>query len=1166
MGNLPNNCGPQFLCSSCKFPPQNEQLNTIRISGKEQNLETSVPKSCSQFLPPIHQIENNKLSKITILNTSSNGKNNTLNNITELPTHEINKNLINIPKVNSKNPFTSKNAKNTTDNNSSNAITSQNKFQDAKINNSNINTNNINNDHINGVKINHFQRQLSGIINNSTSNMSGFTSEIPELGQTYHSARDEKEYSLEKLLISLKKAYRNLPCNESINIPQNICEGIPNGIEETTQNIDINVPLNDKQLKLVKNILIKEEMIISQMDRKTIDLILSIVNYKLVSKNVILFNMDNSCDNIFYIVEKGKLRYEIDGKYFYLKKGDTIGTKALKKHSKESCELSVVKKSYLFCIRIDKYKTIIQDFITKEREHTIELLKENFIFNCIDKKNLYNLSSRIKKRHFNGRRVIIESGVMPTNIYLIVRGGVLCLQNDEVKHTLNPKELFGDVSFLSDSISEYTYISNPGTSLLVVPYTELLLVLGNKPIDNLVFSVFNSALDKCEYLKTNLCGDRLKPVFQCFKLNYIKEGLVSSFKMKKIFIAISGILIRKQLTKEEIYKEGKISKRKSQKCVTKNYTNIHDYGNGLFAKLKPDSNENDFNKEIKPLGTKMSQKLPVKLFSIINNYTQNAPTKVLPELEYHTKGELDIESITSVQEDKTSVISRGCVVLEAYWENILNNISPLLQDEEINTKNLCSISKRISLLKSIAKCKHFNDLKLFLLADLLKIEKFKENSIILKNGPISNKVYIICSGEVKLRMSNTSIDVRTLTEKMHFGEISQEFLEQNSQAATHFDFIANTQVECLTFDKDTYIDIRDKYNNPILGPFTNLFRIKDNSITLNNLFYLSDLGCGTYGKVYLVHNENQFFAVKTADIQALCGNTTALEFYLNEKRIMLNMNYHFIVNLVNTFKTSEFIFFLIEYIDGITLREYINNRMKNNSLRNHEEIQFYGSILFLVLNYLQKKRIIHRDLKPENIMIDTSGYLKVIDFGVAKDLSGKNSTNSLIGTPHYMAPEVILGKSYSFSSDYWSVGIILYELFYGQVPFGMDVSDTKQIFSEITEKKLVLPSDPKNEDVNKLIKHLLNKNPSKRTCSFIDIKEHELFKEINFESIYQKEIIPKYIPERKVSDDLLQNIKMRFYQSIISKLYLSGVELNLDFVQFSKTTIEDYRNDYVNDF
>ena len=118
MGTLPNNCGPQFLCSSCKFPLQNKQLNTIRITGKEQNPETSVPKTCSQFPQPIHQIENNKLNKITILNISSNGKNNTSNNIPELPTHEINKNLINIPKVNSKNLFTSKNAKNTTDNNS----------------------------------------------------------------------------------------------------------------------------------------------------------------------------------------------------------------------------------------------------------------------------------------------------------------------------------------------------------------------------------------------------------------------------------------------------------------------------------------------------------------------------------------------------------------------------------------------------------------------------------------------------------------------------------------------------------------------------------------------------------------------------------------------------------------------------------------------------------------------------------------------------------------------------------------------------------------------------------------------------------------------------------------------------------------------------------------
>ena len=122
---------------------------------------------------------------------------------------------------------------------------------------------------------------------------------------------------------------------------------------------------------------------------------------------------------------------------------------------------------------------------------------------------------------------------------------------------------------------------------------------------------------------------------------------------------------------------------------------------------------------------------------------------------------------------------------------------------------------------------------------------------------------------------------------------------------------------------------------------------------------------------------------------------------------------------------------------------------------------FYGAILFQVLNYLQKNRIIHRDLKPDNLLIEHTGYLKVIDFGVAINLSNKDYTSTFIGRALYMSPEVILGKNYSFSVDYWSVGILLYEIFYGRVPFGFWLKDPKQIYKEITEKKLVLPSAPK---------------------------------------------------------------------------------------------------------
>lgn len=1178
MGNIPSHCGIQMIFSSCKALPQNNilQHNTIHIdiNEKHQPKDNSLINTVTQGSLNLQKAENQNISKVTVTNATIIKKN--ASNVSSVSQpNSILKSSSNMSKPHHKSSSKSKVNIYPLDQNeiSMNTNNPQVKIPDMKCNYCNTNTNNNNNDTLNNTKsislyLSTFQKQLSeGFASNSNASM--FSSEIPDYSQTYHSVRDEKDYTIDSVMRSIKNAYNNLPMiDSSKHLAQNNCEGVGGtlGIEDTlimTHITEINVPLNDKQLKLIKQILIKEEMIVPQMDEATVNLILNIISYKKVSKHSVLFNIDNYSDNVFYIIEKGKLRYEIDGQYFQLKKGDRIGTKALKKNSKKSCELFTLTKSYLFCLPIEKYKTIIQDFFQKERETTFELLKQNPLFTCIDKQSLQLLSLHIKKVKYQGRKEIIKIGNMPTYIYLIIKGSVLCLQNDEVKHSLIENDLIGDVSFISHTLSQYTYITNPGSELLLIPYKELLSVLGDNPIDNLMFNIFNTALDKCEYLKTNLSGDRLKPVFQCFKLDYIQDGLVSSFKMKQIFIPISGILIKKQFNKDELYIGGFRSKQQSQKCFSNEYKHL------LELKSPCDNNEH-VNKEDnrKFPKNKFSHKFPLKLLSLNTgkeNESKPNHLKILPDIIYRNKCEFDIDSIMTVRDDRMRIISEECVILRACWDDILNSISPLTCMIS-NKKNLCPISKRVSLLKSISKCKKFNELKLFLLADVLKTEKFKENTIILKNGPISNKVYIIYSGEVKVKMSNTNLEVRKLTDKMHFGVISHEFFDKNKKAATHFDFIATTPVECLTFDVDTYNDIRDKYNNPILEPFNNILQLKDESIPLNELYFIKELGSGTYGKVHLVHNKKQFFALKIAEIQTLCGNSKAAEYYLNEKKIMLNINYQFIVNLINTFKTSEFIFFLIEYIEGITLRNYINNRSQNYSLRNHDEIHFYGSILFLVLNYLHKKRILHRDLKPENLMIDTTGYLKVIDFGIAKDLSGKDATNSLIGTPHYMAPEIILGKNYGLSSEYWSVGIILYELFYGKVPFGIDITDTKEIFSEITEKKIVFPSDPKNDDVNKLIKHLLYKNPLKRTCSFTDVKEHDVFKDVDFESINKKEIIPKYIPQRKVSDELLKNTNVLFYQNIVNNLFSSSVELSFDSHQKYIQNLNEKTQDYLNEF
>jgi cGMP-dependent protein kinase len=127
--------------------------------------------------------------------------------------------------------------------------------------------------------------------------------------------------------------------------------------------------------------------------------------------------------------------------------------------------------------------------------------------------------------------------------------------------------------------------------------------------------------------------------------------------------------------------------------------------------------------------------------------------------------------------------------------------------------------------------------------------------------------------------------------------------------------------------------------------------------------------------------------------------------------------------------------------------------------------------------------------------------VKVIDFGVATNLIDKDSTRTFIGTIHYMAPEMLNGKDYSFSIDIWAIGVIVYEVFYGHLPFGIDLQDPNEILNDIRERRVILPYDPKNAEVNKAIKNLLHKKSIKRFAMFNKWKEWGMFAEFNFQAV-----------------------------------------------------------------
>ncbi len=190
-------------------------------------------------------------------------------------------------------------------------------------------------------------------------------------------------------------------------------------------------------------------------------------------------------------------------------------------------------------------------------------------------------------------------------------------------------------------------------------------------------------------------------------------------------------------------------------------------------------------------------------------------------------------------------------------------------------------------------------------------------------------------------------------------------------------------------------------------------------------------------------------------------------------------------------------------------------------------------------------------------MMNLQGYIKVIDFGVAKYLM-KDYTNTIIGTPHYMSPEVILGKPYSFEIDYWSTGIVLYEVFYGKVPFGCFCDDINQIYKEIIECSLHLPSDPKNESFNNLCNLLLNKNPSVRISKFVNIKNHCFFKNFDFDSLlnfsFKSPAVINYT-FGKNEDNLIKNDNIPFLNFMRNNIYQSISDIDQNFIK--KSLCED---------
>ena len=242
------------------------------------------------------------------------------------------------------------------------------------------------------------------------------------------------------------------------------------------------------------------------------------------------------------------------------------------------------------------------------------------------------------------------------------------------------------------------------------------------------------------------------------------------------------------------------------------------------------------------------------------------------------------------------------------------------------------------------------------------------------------------------------------------------------------------------------------------------------------------------------------------------------ESIMSERNLLSTLNYSFIVNMYFAFQDFYNLYLVMDLLTGGDLRYHIAQK----KVFTEQETKFFISNMILSLEYIHSKNIIHRDIKPENLVLESNGYLRITDFGVAK-INEKDNSSETSGTPGYMAPEVILVLNHTFVSDFFALGVIGYEFMLGYRPYlGRSRKEIKQL---IINKQAKLHRDEIPDDwsleaadfINKLLKRKADDRLGANGIE--ELKNHDWMKDVDWEKLEMKKIDPPYKPEMSENFD-----------------------------------------------
>ncbi|XP_045470386.1 cGMP-dependent protein kinase, isozyme 1-like [Harmonia axyridis] len=412
----------------------------------------------------------------------------------------------------------------------------------------------------------------------------------------------------------------------------------------------------------------------------------------------------------------------------------------------------------------------------------------------------------------------------------------------------------------------------------------------------------------------------------------------------------------------------------------------------------------------------------------------------------------------------------------------------------------------------------------------LLIPKFFESGVdIVQEGEKGHSFFIIRAGSVKVKTKGDGT-VATLSTGQYFGEmalINEDVRKATVQAEP-------PGCECLVLSRKHFIkhfgDVKDFRRISATNRIKNLSLKEDHKyqdLDLRELKRVRTIGAGGFGRVDLVQHRKDVdlvFALKYLK-KYKCMLQEQREHVLNEKNVQMNCSCPFIIRMFKTFRDSRYLYFLMEaQLGGDLWRLMYYTRRKPFD---EQDARFYVGCVIEAFLYLHERGIIYRDLKPENLLIANDGYVKLTDFGFAK-IIGTNRTHSMVGTPDYMPPEIVLNESHDRAVDCWTLGIFIYELITLKTPFKTccDRDTYKLILKGLEHCRF--PSHVSVKAKN-LISKLCQYRPTDRLGysknGVGDVKKHHWFAHFDWSDLKRLKMKAPHVPK------LIGNLDLSYFGS-----------------------------------